>query len=239
MLERDFMKHLDVTIKRLSLYVFGLFTLSFGISFSIEADLGVSPVSSLAYALALATGFSVGAMTAVTHVSFIFAQVILSKRFDARESIVQLMIAFLFGFFVDITLFLIQLWPTPQSLMMRSIFLIVSLFIVAIGLFAYMSAKLPLLPYDELTYVISEKFNMEFGKAKISSDLFNVTIAGAICLIFIHSFGAIGIGTLVAAYFIGKILGWIIKRYQKQLTTWIHEGNKKISKGPGRMSNKC
>src|SRR5699024_3286479 len=107
---------INVTMKRLAAYVIGMFFLSLGIGFSIEADLGVSPVSSLAYAFALTSGFSVGAMTVVTHVLFIVAQVVLSKRFNLRESIVQLIIAFLFGFLVDITLFLVQLLPTPETL---------------------------------------------------------------------------------------------------------------------------
>lgn len=38
-------------------------------------------------------------------------------------------------------------------------------------------------------------------------------VAGATCLIFIQSLGSIGIGTLVTAYFTGKILGWMIKHY--------------------------
>ncbi len=66
------------------------------------------------------------------------------------------------------------------------------------------------MPYDALTFVIREKFNLKFSKAKILSDLINICVAGAICLIFIQSLGSIGIGTLIAAYFIGKILGWMI-----------------------------
>jgi len=54
------MNHINVTIKRFSLYIIGLFFLALGVSFSIQADLGVSPVSSLAYAFALASGLSVG-----------------------------------------------------------------------------------------------------------------------------------------------------------------------------------
>lgn len=218
-----FMEHINVTMKRLSLYVIGMFFLSLGISFSIEADLGVSPVSSLAYAFALTSGLSVGAMTVVTHVLFIIVQVILSKRFNLRESIVQLILAVLFGFFVDITLFLVQLLPTPETLVGRWGFLVISLFSVAIGLFGYMSAKLPLLPYDELTHIINERFNMNFSKAKISSDLINVTLAGLICIIFIQSLGSIGIGTVVAAYFVGKILGLIMKRFQGNLIQWMYK----------------
>lgn len=146
---RDIVDHIHVTLKRFSLYVFGLFFLSLGVSFSIKADFGVSPVSSLAYAFSLTTGFSVGAMTFVANLLFIVMQVIFSKRFLLRESIVQLAIAFIFGLFMDLTLFLVQLLPFPEILSIRILYLIISLFIAAIGLFGYVSAKFPLMPYDE------------------------------------------------------------------------------------------
>ncbi|MDI2589053.1 DUF6198 family protein [Psychrobacillus sp. NEAU-3TGS] len=219
------MNHMNITIKRLSLYVIGLFFLSLGVSFSIVADFGVSPVSSLAYAFSLSFGLSVGMMTIVANVLFIIIQVILSKRFDLRESIVQLIITFLFGFFMDATLFLVQLLPSSESIVMRCVFLMISLFVVSIGLLGYFNAKFPLMPYDALTYAISEKFKMKFSKAKISSDLLNVCVAGLVCIIFIHSLGSIGIGTLVAAYFIGKILGWLMTHFQKYLVRWIAKNN--------------
>lgn len=216
------MKHHIKTIKRISIYLLGMFFLSLGVSFSIQADLGVSPVSSLAYALALTTSLSVGTMTAVANVLFIILQVILNKRFSFRESLVQLIIAFLFGFFVDITLFLTQLFPTPDHFIVRCVYLLISLFIIAIGLLGYFSAKLTLMPYDELTHVIGEKFNIALSKAKISSDLLSVLIAAIICLVFLQSFGAVGVGTFLAAYFVGKILGWFMRHFQKHLTQWMH-----------------
>jgi len=224
------MKHLNVTMKRLGLYVTGLFVLALGVSFSIQANLGVSPVSSLAYAFALTSGLSVGIMTVAANVLFIIVQVILSKRFNLRESIVQLMIAFIFGLFMDVTLLLLQLFPAPETLVMRWAFLIISLFVAAIGLLGYFAAKFPLMPYDELTHVISEKFNMELSKAKISSDLLNVVVAGFVCIVFIQSLGAVGIGTVVAALFIGKILGGLTKRYQTYLVQWMNKDKEDESK---------
>ena len=217
------MNHINVTIKRLSLYIIGLFFLALGVSFSIQADLGVSPVSSLAYAFALASGLSVGMMTIVANVLFIMIQVILSKQFNFKESIVQLVVAFLFGFFMDLSLFLVQLVPMPESIFMRWAFLIISLFVVAIGLLGYFTTKFPLMPYDQLTFVISEKFKLNVGKAKISSDLINVCVAGVVCVVTIQSLGAVGIGTVVAAYFIGKILGWIMKYFQLPLSQWMNK----------------
>ncbi|CAD2080556.1 hypothetical protein GCM10007275_19030 [Jeotgalicoccus coquinae] len=212
--------HINITAKRLILYISGLFFLSLGVSFSIQANLGVSPVSSLAYAFTLSAGISIGLMTIAANILFITLQIILSKKFNLREAIVQLMITFLFGFMMDFTLFLVQILPAPETWIMRSAFLVISLFVVSTGLLGYFSAKFPLMPYDELTHVISEKFNMQFSKAKITSDLLNVAAAGLICIIFIQSLGSIGIGTLIAAYFIGKITGWMMKEYQHHLIDW-------------------
>lgn len=88
-------------IKRVLLYVVGLFMLSFGVSLSIYANFGVSPVSSLAYGLSLITGVSVGATTIFTHIIYIIIQMIILKRFDMKYALTQLVIAFLFGFFVQ------------------------------------------------------------------------------------------------------------------------------------------
>src|SRR5699024_7699472 len=218
---RTFMDHMNVTMKRIFIYIFGLFFLSLGVSFSIEAALGVSPVSSLAYAFALTSGLSVGLMTVAANVLFIIIQVILRRRLYLRDSIVQLIIAFLFGFFIDITLLIVQLLPTPETLVMQWGFLLISLCLMPIGLLGCFSVKFTLMPYDELTHVISETFNINLSKAKIYGDSLSVVMAALVCLIFIQSLGSVGIGTIVAAYFVGKILGWLTKRYQKYIIQWV------------------
>ncbi|KZE38782.1 hypothetical protein AV656_07720 [Bhargavaea cecembensis] len=224
------MQHFNVTMKRLALYVVGLFFLSLGVSFSIQANLGVSPVSSLAYAFSLASGLSVGMMTVAANVLFIVLQVVLSKRFNVREATVQLIVAFLFGFFMDFTLYLLQAFPAPETMSISLLFLVVSLFVVAVGLLGYTSVKFPLMPYDELTAVIAEKTKWSVGKAKITSDLLNVVAAGLVCVISIGSLGAIGIGTVVAAYFIGKILGSLIRHFREPLLRWVYRNREDLKK---------
>ena len=215
------MNHRSTTLKRMIVYMLGLFFMSIGISLSIQAGFGVSPVSSFAYASTLTTGLSVGVTMALANVLYMIIQVILSKRMEFTEFIGQFIISFLFGFLMDAALSFVQLFPTPESLFTRIVFLIGSLFVIAIGLIGYTTAKLPLMPYDALTYVFSEKFHLKFGKAKTFIVLLNICVAGAICVIFIHSLGSIGIGTLIAAYFIGKILGWMLPKYQPTLQQWV------------------
>lgn len=214
---------MKIITKRLTLYVSGLFLLSLGVSLSIQASLGVSPVSSLAYAFSLTAGLSIGITTVLANLLFIIIQIILNKKIELREFSVQLLIVFLFGFFMDITLSLVQLLPAPETLLSRITFLAISLYVVSAGLLIYFAAKLPLMPYDALTYVVSERFKMKFSNAKITSDLLNVVVAASIGLIFIQSFGSIGIGTLAAAYFIGKILGRLMPHFQEPLQNWIYD----------------
>lgn len=225
-----FMNHKNVTMKRLTLYIGGLFFLTLGVSLSIQAGLGVSPVSSLAYALVLTSGLSIGITTVLANILFILVQIILSKRMDIKDFILQLIISIVFGFFMDATLFLVQLLPAPESIVLRCVYLIISLFVVSAGLIGYFTAKLPLMPYDALTYVISEQFKIKFSKAKIMGDLVNVFVAATMGLVFLQSFGAIGIGTIVAAYFIGKILGWMISHFQEPLQQWVSQNEKVFSK---------
>jgi len=213
---------MDVTKKRLIIYVIGLFLLALGVSFSIQAALGVSP---LAYAFSLTTGYSVGIMSIVANILFIILQAILIKVVDLKMFGTQLIITFLFGFFIDAALYLVQLFPTPEGLVIRWVLLVISLFVIAIGLLGYFVAKFPLMPYDALTYAISTRFKLKFTKAKITSDLINVGIAGLVCIIFIHTLGSIGMGTIVAAYFIGKILGIIMTHFEQPLQTWLDKTN--------------
>lgn len=214
---------MNTIMKRLVVYIIGLFLLSLGVGFSIQANLGVSPVSSLPYALSLITSLSVGTMTFVANLLFIACQLAFGSKLTKKDIFIQLIVSVLFGIFMDSALALITIiLPMPQSIIMRLLYLVISLFIIAFALLLYFTAQLPLMSYDALTYAISKRFKLAFGKAKITGDLVNVAFSATLCLLFIHSFGSIGIGTFIAAYFIGKIVGVVMTMYQPRLKRWIY-----------------
>ena len=47
----------------------------------------------------------------LANILYIIIQVVLSKRMELNEFVSQFIISFLFGFFMDATLFLVQLFP--------------------------------------------------------------------------------------------------------------------------------
>ena len=219
------MNHTNIIFKRLSIYIIGLFLLALGATFSILAGIGVSPVTSLPYALALITPLSVGVTTVLANFIFIILQAILLKEIRWKNFFIQLIIAFLFGSFMDLTIWLTKGLPDANSIVLIIVYIALSLVIVAFGLLLYFTANLPTMPYDSLTHVIANTWKMKFSKAKITSDMLNVIISLIICLLFIQSFGAIGIGTFVAAYGIGKIVGILLHKLQPSLKQWVFKNN--------------
>lgn len=219
------MNHTILITKRLVVYIIGLFLIALGATFSILASLGVSPVTSLPYALALITGSSVGVMTIIANFIYILVQVVLLKKIEWKNFTIQLLITFIFGSFMDLTIWLTSFLPEANSIWYIILYFVLSLIIVAIGLLFYFTANLPTMPYDTLTHVVATKWNIPFGKAKIMTDLINVIISLLLCLVTLQSFGSIGIGTFIAAYGIGKIVGIILTKFQPGLRDWVFRAN--------------
>ncbi|AMO86704.1 hypothetical protein B857_01556 [Solibacillus isronensis B3W22] len=219
------MNHTIIISKRISIYIIGLFLLSLGATFSILAGIGVSPVTSLPYALALTTPLSVGITTVLANFVFIILQAIILKEIRWKNFFIQLIISFLFGFFMDFTIWLTNGLPEATSLVLIIVYLAISLILVALALLLYFTANLPTMPYDSLTYVIANTWKIPFSKAKITSDMLNVVLSLVICLLFIQSFGAIGIGTFIAAYGIGKMVGVLLHKLQPSLKQWVYKNN--------------
>ena len=211
--------------KRLVLYVVGLFLLALGATFSIIADIGVSPVTSLPYALALVTGLSVGIMTFVANFIYIILQVILLKQIRWKNFSIQLVIAFLFGSFMDVTIWLTKPLPEADSIWLIVLYFVIGLVLVAFALLFYFTSSLPTMPYDSFTYAVANKWNIPFGKTKMVSDMLNVVVSIIICLVFIQSFGSIGIGTFIAAYGVGKLVGIFLTHLQPRLKAWVFKEN--------------
>ena len=66
--------------KRCLLLVFGLVVMAYGVSMSIKAGLGTSPISSLPYTVSQLTPLTVGTATIAMHCVLILLQILLLRR---------------------------------------------------------------------------------------------------------------------------------------------------------------
>lgn len=188
--------------------------MSFGVAFSIVSTLGTTPISSIAYALALITNLSVGTTTFLFNAALILIQFfILRSRFHKRR-LLQLINCVLFGYFIDIALYIVSFVPFDGSILMMCLFLVISIFLIAFGIFIYMPANIAPLPGEGCVEAIAIVTNWRFSTIKIAFDATVVTTALIMCgLWYTDIFGAVYIGTVISAFMVGFTLRQINNLY--------------------------
>lgn len=202
------MKNLKI---RLPMYFIGLFIMTVGIAFSVRSDLGVSPVSSPPYTLTVVWNVEMGMATFLFHVALVLLQILLLRRKYKPKNLLQLAVGVVFGLFTTFCNSLVMMIPMPDSLPFRIIMLVVSIVIVAIGIFLYVPADIMPLAGEGTMLAISQVTCFKFSNVKIGFDVSVSVISLVICLITVHSPGSVGIGTVVSAVLTGAALGGVTR----------------------------
>ena len=122
-------------IKRICSFVVGLLIMSFGVAFSIVSTLGTTPISSISYSLALITNINIGITTFVFNAALILVQFLILRSQFKRKRLLQLINCVLFGYFTDLALYLVSFIPFDGSALMCILFLLISIFLTALGIF--------------------------------------------------------------------------------------------------------
>ena len=198
---------IDIWLRRIVIYTFGLFILALGVAFSIQSKLGVSPVSSFPYALSIVTNKDVGLMTSIVFVSYVLIQILMLRRKFPLKDLLQIVIASLFGYFVSLSMTIIGSF-NPISYAARLSFLAISLVLISIGIIFYLTANIIPMPAEGLILSITKVTNIPFGRGKIIFDSTSVTLAALLLIIFIGNIIGLREGTLIAALAVGKLIGF-------------------------------
>ena len=201
-------------IKRSCQFVAGLFIMSFGVAFSIVSTLGTTPISSIAYSLVLITDINIGITTFVFNAALILLQfLILRSRFH-KKRLLQLINCVVFGYFNTLALAVVSQIPFDGSVLMMAVFLILSIFMIAFGIFVYMPANIAPLPGEGCVEAVAIVTGWRFSTIKIGFDATMVAIALLMCwLWYATPFGAVNIGTVISAFMVGFTLRQINNIY--------------------------
>ena len=204
----------ELTVKRILLFILGLFIMAFGVSFSIVSTLGTTPISSIAYALVLITNIDIGITTFVFNAALILLQfLILRSRFH-KKRLLQLINCVVFSYFNTLALAVVSQIPFDGSVLMMAVFLIVSIFMIAFGIFVYMPANIAPLPGEGCVEAVAIVTGWRFSTIKIGFDATMVAIALLMCwLWYATPFGAVNIGTVISAFMVGFTLRQINNIY--------------------------
>lgn len=119
------MKTENLAVRTLVL-IAGVFIMAFGVSISIRSGLGTTPISSVPYVYNIVyPKLSVGTLTILLNVFFVFLQILILKRDYKIIQLLQIPVVMIFGWFVDVHLS----WNgnlIPTNYLMQWIFCLVS-----------------------------------------------------------------------------------------------------------------
>jgi len=189
---------------RIVQYIIGLLILAFGVTISINSDLGVSPVSALPYVVSVVWDMSLSTCVIIVFSSYIVMQIfILGKEFK-WYNLFQLAFSTIYGYFTDFTKWVIGDFALP-GYGGRLIMMVVSTIIISAGTTIYVGAKLVPMPMDGISLALAQKLGTDsFPKMKGITGCISVLVCVLICLIF-NGGKVVGVreGTVFTAVFVG------------------------------------
>ena len=193
-------------LKRLLLYIIGLFFWAFGVAFAVNSELGISPINLMPFLMSEITGINMGFWVTVLLLIFILIQIILMGRDFKLINLTQIIFATIFGYFVSTTRFILGDFQIPtyagQLLMMA-----LAISLISCGVSLYLEAKIISLPSEGVCEAFVYRIkNAKFHIVKIIMDSTLVAMGIALSLGFIGDFHGIREGTVLSALLIGRLM---------------------------------
>ncbi len=198
-------------LNRFICYFVGLFIMTAGIAISVKSNLGVSPVSSIPYTLTRCWGIEMGKATILFHCVLVLLQILILRKNFKLKSLLQIPVGIVFGYFTTFCNYLMTFAPTPDHIVIRIGMILISVVLVAIGIFFYLPANIMPLAGEGVMQAVSDVTKIAFPKVKVAFDITMVVISLITCLIVLHNLGSVGIGTILAAILVGIVLGQIMR----------------------------
>lgn len=191
-------------VRRYIVFLFGLFISSLGVAFVTKASLGTSPISSIPYVLSLKFTPTLGVFTIYFSLFLILLQIIiLGKKFN-KIDLLQIPVSILFGYFIDISMFLLK-WVNSDIYVVKVLYLLIGCVILGFGVYLEVIADVLMLPGESFVRSLTIRFGVDFGITKVCFDASMTVTAGIISFILFNTINGVREGTIVAALIVGLI----------------------------------
>lgn len=207
------------TVKRYVLFIISLFFCGVGVAFTKHAELGVSPISSIANVVSIKFDFiSFGTWLIVSNCVLLLGQIILLRRNFKPIQLLQIPLSFLFGYFTDFGLWIIEDIPN-ENYIVRLLLVAAGIIFIGFGIALGVIADVILNSGEAIVKAISDVTKKEFGTVKIIFDITWVLMSVVLSLIFFDG-KLLGTreGTIISAVFVGVTVKFFKPLMQEPLT---------------------
>lgn len=203
---------------RVFYYLAGLFILAFGVNFSVNSQLGISPVSSFPYAISQVLAhhglqsITFGNCVTIVFCVYVIIQAVLLRREFKLLNLLQIVVSTVFGWFVDLTGLLMNGFAIP-TYAGRLCMLAISIVLIAVGISFYLGAAIVPMPGDGLGLAITQKLKKyPYHKVKVFVDCVYVSLAVIVSLVGTGQVLGVREGTIATALLVGPVMG-ILRRW--------------------------
>lgn len=196
------------------LLLMSLNMMTLGVALCVRSCLGSSVISSLPYVLSLAgadgasvPSWSIGGYTIMMNFILVFCQIlILRRRFDPMQ-LFQLVIGFIFGWLIDLNMYLTS--PIVcDTLLSQAMTQLAGCTVMGIGIAFEIRCGSVTMPGEGISIAISQVVKRPFAKVKIYVDTLLVVLAVGACYLFFGRWlwNVIGPGTIFAMVYVGLVV---------------------------------
>lgn len=190
---------------RYAYFLFGVILNSFGIALITKAALGTSPISSLPYVLSFEFPITLGGFTFIMNTLFVLGQILLLRHNFQWIQLLQMGVNLVFSSCIDISMNLMS-WFEPTIWWEQLLSLLLGCTVLALGISIEVAPKVLVVPGEGIVKAISTVSHKRFGSVKIAFDVTLVAIAVSLSFLFFSQLKGLGVGTIVSALLVGKIV---------------------------------
>jgi len=194
--------------KRIGIYLIGLAINALGIALIIYSAVGAGAWDTVAIGLNHSWGLTIGICTVIIQVFVVLVTGIIERKRLQYESIIAIAIR---SIFLDAWIYLVfNHMDQVASWEIQWLYFIFGIISMGIGIGIYMEAHFPKSPIDGLMLAIHNRFKWSINTSRII-----VELSGAVIGFLLG--GPVGLGTLLIALAVGKIIQMTNRKIKKVL----------------------
>ncbi len=180
---------------------------SFGVVLMLYSGSGISAISSVPFAMSeVLPALTLGTWTYIFQGLLVLSLMVMRRRF-VPSYLFSFVVGFVFGEMIDVHELWIGILPTALS--WRVLYFIVSYLLISFGIAVSNRCLLPIIPTDLFPREVAEITSVGYPKVKIIFDVSCLAVTAATTLLFLGHLDGLGIGTILAAFTMGKVVGII------------------------------
>lgn len=150
--------------------------------------------------------YSGAGISAISSVPFAFSEVWPVLTLGTWTYLFSFVVGFVFGKLLDVH----EAWINvlPYNIPMRVVYFVVSYCLISLGIALSNRCKLPIVPTDLFPRELADITGIPYPKIKIGFDVICLAVTAGLTLGFLHHLEGLGIGTIAAAFTMGKAIGF-------------------------------